>query len=147
MELFDRPYPYAMTKGSFGKEGDNIASFSIDPSKNDIVDVELQFRSDTLYVNFLRRQPLGSERLDITGQGNAGRIFATVMDIVKRFVTSTIVDQIIIIAMEEGSGARGRIYRMLLNKYADRMGYHFYETVKKSHGEIWFSLERKDDVF
>jgi hypothetical protein len=147
-ELFDRPYPYRMSKGAIGREGENIAVFTTGSSKDDVVEVELTFRMDKLYVNFIR-----GGRLDITGQGNASKILATVMHLVEEFVASAIVDEIVIIVeIGQGSGARQRIYRSLMNRHADRLGYKVYEWVKKGDApsgadNLHFSLVRKDDIF
>jgi len=147
LELFDKPYPYRMKKGQIGRDGDNIAVFSAGSSKDDEVEVDLTFRMDKLYVNFIR-----GGRLDITGQGNASKILATVMDMVAKFVTSAIVDEIVIIVeVGQGSGARERIYRSLMNRHADKLGYKVFEWRKKAdapsgNDNIWFSLVRKDDI-
>lgn len=147
-ELFDKPYPYRMIRGDFGREGNNIGMFNVGSSRDDVVEVELTFRMDNLYVNFLR-----GGRLDITGQGHASKILATVMDMVKRFAESAFVAEIVIIVeVDQGSGARERIYRNLMNRYADKLGYKIYEWRRKADSpsgsdNIWFSLVRKDDIF
>lgn len=139
-----------MTKGGFGKEGDNMGAFSVGDSKDDEVEVELTFYESKLYVNFLR-----GGRLDITGQGNASKILATVMEMVKRFVASALVEEVIIIVEEDGgSGARARIYRTLMKRYADRLGYDTFEkgvgapasndkSRPRDSRTLWFSLVRR----
>ena len=136
-ELFDRPFPYKMEKGGFGKSGQTIVSFLVEPK--DEVRVILDYYGDTLSVNFTRN---GS--LEITGGGFAERILATVLEIVKKFSTVEVPAEIQIISSD--SDSRSRVYERMIGRHAKSMGFELVGVQKKGP-ETWFFLSHESNVF
>ena len=142
-ELFDRPFPYRMVRGGFGKVGDNVGVFSVDSSKNDEVEVELTFRDSRLFVNFLRGDDSREKTMELTGQGSAERVLATVMQMIEKFLESADVSQVVIVTMKEENDSRQRVYRRLIGRYAQKMGYAAQEK-HNSFSELWFILNKNN---
>lgn len=135
-ELFDRPFSYKVEKGGFGKSGQTIVSFLVEP--NDEVKVVLDYYGDILSVNFLRN---GS--LEITGGGHAERILATVLDIIGKFSAVEIPAEILIISAN--SDSRSRVYSKMIQRYAKSRKYEV--SVQQKGPETWFSLSHESNVF
>ena len=140
-ELLDRPFPYRVEKGGFGKEGQNTFLFS--PGEGDVVRVYLLYHVNVLHVSFTR-----NEKLNLTGEGSAERILATVLELTQKFVEKEVPHEIRILAPIEGSGARQRVYEKIISRNASRFGFELVGSRMNSDREHWdFSLSHKDNVF
>ena len=139
-ELYDQPFPI------FKVEEDNIsASYSYkirDDGRND------QFGriDDYMVVNFGYIQP-DEEAWDmdftrggstaLTGEGQASRVFASVMDAFKRFTKRYYAKTISFYAQKAEieaktlsyrSGSRVKLYHSLIKRYAEKYGYRLAKT-------------------
>jgi hypothetical protein len=139
-ELLDRPFPYRVEKGGFGKEGQNTFLFS--PGEGDEVRVYLEYRVNILNVDFTR-----NGNLNLTGEGSAERILATVLELVRKFVEKSTPDEIRILAPIEGSGARQRVYERMIRRNASKFGFELVGSRMKDREHWDFSLSHKDNVF
>jgi hypothetical protein len=139
-ELLDRPFPYRAEKGGFGKEGQNTFLFS--PGEGDEVRVYLEYRVNILHVDFTR-----NGNLNLTGEGSAERILATVLELVQKFVEKEVPHEIRILAPIEGSGARQRVYEKIISRNASRFGFELVSSRMKDRENWEFSLSHKDNVF
>lgn len=138
-ELFDRPFPYEIVRGGYGKFGQNVFDFDVNGSERIRVIVELF--EDRLYLSFTANG--GS--IEMTGKGSAERILATVMEILKKTLEKTTPDEIIFIAPTD-SPARARVYEKMVGRYAKGFKYELVNTHRKSD-EIWFTLSHEQNVF
>ncbi len=73
-----------------------------------------------------------SMRGDATGEGDAMRIFATVLDVVQEYVKKNKPDIIRVFGMKQGNmdvnrgiGSRIKLYDKLVKRYAGRLGYKY----------------------
>lgn len=118
VEAFDKPYRYHMRK-----DGDEyVARFDTD--KGDPVDVYIEPYVNpedeiSWEVEFKR-----GGRQSVTGEGDAMRIFATVMDIMKKFIAKEKPQTIVFTAAKEEEdygknirGSREKLYLRLAKKY------------------------------
>ena len=135
-ELFDRPFPYKLEKGGFGKSGQSILSFFVGP--NDEVKVVLDYYGDILSVNFLR-----NGNMEVSGEGFAERILATVLEIIHKFSAVEIPAEILIISAN--SDSRSRVYSKMIERYAKSRKYEV--SVQQKGPETWFSLSHESNVF
>ena len=140
-ELLDRPFPYKVEKGGFGKEGQNTFTFS--PGEGDVVRVYLEYRVNILHVDFTRN---GS--LELAGKGSAERVLGTVLELVRKFVEKEVPHEIRILAPMDKSGSRKRVYERMMSRYASQAGFDLVGSRMSKDGENWeFSLSHKDNVF
>ena len=143
-ELFDRPFSYNALRGGFGRSGQSI--FVFEPDKNEKIRVSVELFGEKLYLSFTSN---GS--MELTGKGNAGRILATVMDIMKKFLEHSTPDEITFIAPTD-SPARARVYERMVKRYLQGTEYELVKIHRKkidhlNPDEIWFHISHKDNVF
>jgi len=140
-ELLDRPFPYKVEKGGFGKEGQNTFLFS--PGEGDRVRVYLEYLVNILHVDFTRN---GS--LELAEKGSAERVLATVLELVRKFVEKEVPHEIRILAPMDKSGSRKRIYERMIGRYASQAGFELGHSKMARDGENWeFFLFHRDNVF
>jgi len=147
-EAFNRPYRY--TKHKLYK-GNIVYRFIPD----DKTEVDVIFKEDEVSddesvwrVSFERNQ-----RQDMTGEGDAMRIFATVIDIIRDFTKKEKPQEIEFSAVkpdwfeiELGDkpntvSSREKLYKRMVQKYAPQMGYKY--VVSRRKGATDYTLVRK----
>ena len=145
-EAFDKPYRFS-SKGLNKKEGNVKYDFTTEDSMPD--EVEVYFESDGeeephYTISFDRD---GST--SVTGEGDAMRIFATVIAIIKDFVKKrdpklmgfSAFKDVFASSTAPGKGSREKLYDRMLKKYAGSMGYKYYKVSGVDKTE--FELRRK----
>jgi len=70
----------------------------------------------------------------ITGRGDAERVFATVLQAVQQFV-QRVRPQVVLFSGKETS--RARLYRALVNRYANQWGYQLYPLTMERAKEVF----------
>jgi len=145
-ELFDRPFPYRAIRGGFGRSGQSIFVFETDGAESQRIRVILDLFAEKLDLSFT-----SDGSLELTGKGNAGRILATVLDILKKFLEHSTPDEITFIAPTD-SPARARVYERMVKRYLQGTEYELVKIHRKkidhlNPDEIWFHISHKDNVF
>ncbi len=144
-EAFDKPYKF--TKRELFKGYIVYRFFTDDKSDVDVLFKENEISDDETvwYVTFERKG-----EMSVTGEGDAMRIFATVIDIIKDFTKKEKPQELAFSAdkpawaVDAGKGqkrSREKLYKKLVQRYAGRMGYKYSSTSSSSATE--FSLVRK----
>ena len=144
-EAFDKPYKF--TKRELFKGYIVYRFFTDDKSDVDVLFKENEISDDETvwYVTFERKG-----EMSVTGEGDAMRIFATVIDIIKDFTKKEKPQELAFSAdkpawlVDAGKGQKGsreKLYKKLVQRYAGRMGYKYSSTSSSSATE--FSLVRK----
>ena len=156
-EAFNRPYKYSLRKT---QSNFYIGKFDL-PDKGDItVFFEGHEWSDTESswgVKFQRTHPSRPQgSLDVTGEGDAMRIFATVIEIIKEFVKKEKPQELAFSAEKPAErmtlphdhpkrskelGSREKLYKRLVQRYAGRMGYKY--TTQTDNSATDFRLVQK----
>ena len=150
-EAFNRPYRY--TKHVLFK-GHTVYRFvPDDKTEVDVIFKENEISDDESYwaVSFERNM-----RQDMTGEGDAMRIFATVIDIIKDFSKKEKPQSLVFSAEKPAwrvslphdhpkrskeMGSREKLYKRLVQRYAGRMGYKY--STQSDYGATDFRLVRK----
>ena len=145
-EAFDKPYKFS-GKGLNKKEGNAKYTFTTEDDWGD--EVEVFFESDkeeepNYTISFDRD---GST--NVTGEGDAMRIFATVIAIIEDFVKKrnpklmgfTAFKDVFASATAPGKSSREKLYDRMLKRYAGTMGYKYYKVSGGNKTE--FELRRK----
>ena len=150
-EAFNRPYKFSkqkLYKGYFV-----YRFFTSDRSEVDVLFKENEISDEESYwvVNFER-----DGRQDQTGEGDAMRIFATVIEILKDFTKKEKPQEIGFSAEKPASritlphdhpnrskemGSREKLYKKLVQRYAGRMGYKY--STKTDYNATDFKLVAK----
>ena len=86
---------------------------------------------------------------ELTGQGDAQRIFATVIDAIQKFIKKEKPASIDFSAdkmVEPGQNAesRAKLYNSLVKRYASALGYD--SNIKDEGDQVTYTLKRKKDV-
>ena len=134
-EAFNRPYSYKRIPLF---KGHVVYRFlTTGKSEIDVLFKENEISDDESYwvVSFER-----DGRQDLTGEGDAMRIFATVIDIIKDFVKKDKPQELAFSAEKPAErislphdhpkrstemGSREKLYKRLIQRYAGRMGYKY----------------------
>ena len=150
-EAFDKPYRFRkqkLYKGMF------VYRFITD----DKSEVDVLFKEDEISddesvwrVSFERNM-----RQDVTGEGDAMRIFATVIEILKDFTKKEKPQEMVFSAEKPAErltlphdhpkrskemGSREKLYKKLVQRYAGQMGYKY--TTQSDYSATDFTLVRK----
>ena len=150
-EAFDKPYRY--TRIDLYKGFVVYRFFTSDRSEVDVLFKENEISDEESYwvVNFER-----DGRQDQTGEGDAMRIFATVIEILKDFTKKEKPQEIGFSAEKPASritlphghpgrskemGSREKLYKKLVQRYAGRMGYKY--STQTDYNATDFKLVRK----
>ena len=137
-EAFDRPYPIKWEKSEFGNSLDALATL------DDGTPLSIMFNdegNDEWQVEFYR-----DNSQEITGKGDATRVFATVLNAIQQFIKKEQPQCIIFAASKDvepgrNSQSRSNLYNSLVARYASSWGYDAYE---EDHGDqITYELTRK----
>jgi hypothetical protein len=133
-EAFDQPYPFKWEKGEFG-DLDALAQLD-DGSYLSIMFNKLRAPSSWM-VEFYR-----NNSQEVTGEGDAHRVFATVLKAIGEFITKAKPKNITFSSVKEADpkGTRAKLYDRLVQKYAGSLGY---SVTKNNHpDETYYDLKR-----
>ena len=144
-EAFDKPYKF--TKRELFKGYIVYRFFADDNSDIDVFFKENEISDDesVWYLTFERKG-----EMSVTGDGDAMRIFATVIDIIKDFTKKEKPLELAFSAdkpawaIDAGKGQKGsreKLYKKLVQRYAGRMGYKY--KVDSSSTATDFRLVKK----
>jgi hypothetical protein len=160
-ELFERPFKLVNTIPNTGSGVSYVYQISDCPSKA-VKPGDCPERNDTLTVNFSYMNPQGNEwEIDftrggstaLTGEGQASRVFASVLDAIKRFTNNYEPETLTFSAAKYElrvsdwsyrSGSRVRLYKSMISKYAPRLGYSLAYSQEKGNKMDVFVLKRND---
>lgn len=138
-EVLDRPAPWKWTRDSFNDKAARFRAGDLDYKVNIWQKPIPYVREIGWEVTF---EILGAKGLfgamDITGTGNQFLVFATVADIVKRFIEK---ERPSLIAFSAYEPTRIRLYSTLSRKLARKYGYEV--SMKKSGLDTYFHLTKK----
>lgn len=136
-EAFDQPYPITMRKGE-GGDYDGVAKLADGSNLEvtiDLVDEGFQ-GMDTFDVSFYR-----GNSTETTGEGDAFKVFATVMSAIKQFIMQYRRDSedgkspyMITFSASKAQGdapggnaqSRAKLYDRMVKRFANQMGYKVY---------------------
>ena len=110
-----------------GRAG-NVEFFYFD--KGDGLDVDINFA-----IN---------DRIGVTGEGDAFRIFATVMAMIKEFISwdvDELIGEVMFSAEKTESPSRSSLYKRMVRKYAKDIGFKAHVSDDKKH-TVDFTLRR-----
>jgi len=144
-EAFDKPYRY--TKKELFKGYIVYRFFTDDGSDVDVLFQENEISDDesVWHVLFERKGEMG-----VTGEGDAMRIFATVIDVLKDFTKKEKPQELAFSAdkpawaVDAGKGQKGsreKLYKKMVQRYAGRLGYKY--KIDSSSTATEFRLVKK----
>ncbi len=136
-ETFDQPYNYG-----WKEQSDNIWRGGFATKTNDDVEVNFEKVVGEWLVDFFRD---GSR--EISGRGDAFKIFATVMTMTSEFI-NIVKPNIIVLAArktEDGKNSRAKLYTKMVNRFASENGYNFQESLG-SNNRTFYHLTRKEQA-
>lgn len=138
-ELFEKPYPFGKIQKEHGRK--YMATALTDAGK--LLKIEFdQLSNGTWDISF---KVSGS--YTYTGQGDAFKIFATVIAATKEFIQQFEPDELIIVAMKElgldnkDVTSREKLYSRMTKKFARELGYTLYTS--KTRDAATYRLLRK----
>ena len=139
-ETFDQPYPIKWEKSEFG-DYDALATL---PDGNPLTIMFNHESPEEVVITFWR-----NNNLELTGEGDAQRVFATVLQSIQEFLK---IEQPEIISfsaskeVEPGQKmmSRSKLYDRLVSRYAQQWGYNA-KTVDHEEGVV-YNLTRKQNV-
>jgi hypothetical protein len=139
-EAFDNPYKGNWVKTEFG-------DYDILAHLEDGSDLSIMFNhegNDEWHVEFYRN---GS--LDVTSEGDAQRVFATVLSAIQQFIKKEHPWRLVFSASKDvepgqNSQSRAKLYDRLVKRYATAWGYEEYS---EDHGDmVNYELTKKQGV-
>ena len=139
-EAFDQPYKSKWAKGEFG-DVDVLAKL---PDGTNLSIMFNHFGDNEWGVEFHR-----NNSQELTGEGDAQKIFATVLNAIQKFVKKYKPESLNFTASKEvGPGqnrqSRAKLYDKMVQRYASAMGYEAYQ---EDHGVgVVYELTRLADV-
>ena len=136
-EAFDKPYPYKMKHDSGWDRYTATAKLN-DGSKFVMTISEIGGAWD---VEFTR-----GGKMDLTGEGDQMRVFATVIAIMREFIKKESPDEIAFGAEKEQGNkkdltSREKLYSRMIKKFAGEMGYRSSE--KSLRNSTVYTLTKK----
>jgi hypothetical protein len=132
-EAFNKPYPLTWEKSEYG-DVDALATLE------DGTHLSIMFEHTTPYevaVSFWR-----NNSQEVTGEGDAQRIFATVLSAIQQFLKQEKPANITFSAVkaDDPSGSRSKLYTKLVQRYAGAWGY---QSSSFDHGDqVTYELTR-----
>lgn len=123
MEAFDQPYPITWEEGDFGSydalarldDGTNLSiNFNLESGGPEGMD-------DEWHVEFWR-----NNSLELTGEGDAQRVFATVLMAIREFIKKQHPERVRFSAAKDDNDnnqSRAKLYNRLVQRYAASWGY------------------------
>ena len=147
-EAFDQPYPIKWEEGEDGGTADALATLG------DGTYLSIMF-TDDYYGDELGDWGIEFHRnnsQEVTGEGDAQKVFATVLEAIRQFVDSHNPNSVTFSASKEpeadmaqpGSNvnpeSRAKLYNRLVQRYASSMGYRAQQ--EESNGKVTYVLRR-----
>ena len=146
VEAFTQPYPITWEKSEYGSydalarldDGSNLSiNFNLESGGPEGMDEEW-------HVEFWRDNSLG-----VTGQGDAYKIFATVMQAIQEFIQEEQPETIVFSASKEvepgqNPNSRASLYKRLVQRYAQSWGYKVQSSDQGK--DVVFKLDRIDGI-
>ena len=139
-ETFDNPYPIKWEKSEFG-DYDALATL---PDGNPLTIMFNHESPDEVVITFWR-----NNNLDLTGEGDAQRVFATVLQAIQEFLKIERPATISFSASKEvepgqNMMSRSKLYDRLVKRYAQQWGYDA-QSIDHEEGVV-YNLHRKQNV-
>ena len=152
-EAFDQPYKLKWEKG---EHGDYDALATLDDGTFLSIMFNNEFKNNWM-VEFYR-----NNSQEVTGEGDAQRIFATVLMAIGQFIKKKKPVSLFFSAVKEDDpkGSRAKLYNTLVNRYATNLGYSVTtrnddrgmsfkltkvkQGVAEAKGELWRVLEPRN---
>lgn len=139
-EAFDQPYPIKWEKSDYG-DYDAMTKLPDGTPLTIMFDHE---SPDDVVITFWR-----NNNLELTGEGDAQRVFATVLHAIQEFLKMEQPTNISFSASKEvepgqNEMSRAKLYDRLVKRYAQQWGYNA-QTVDRDEGVV-FNLTRKQNV-
>jgi GNAT superfamily N-acetyltransferase len=139
-EAFDRPYAFNWSRGDHG-------DYDVFVKLPDGSPLNISFNhegDDGWHVAFDR-----GHSQDITGEGDAQRIFATVLTSIQQFIIKQDPDRLYFSASKDvdhgqNPESRARLYERMVNRYADAIGYDV--VVDDRRGHTMFILDKEQSL-
>lgn len=146
VEAFTQPYPITWEKSEYGSydalarldDGSNLSiNFNLESGGPEGMD-------EDWHVEFWRDNSLG-----VTGQGDAYKIFATVMQAIQEFIQEEQPETIVFSASKEvepgqNPNSRASLYKRLVQRYAQSWGYKVQSSDQGK--DVVFKLDRIDSI-
>lgn len=132
-EAFDKPYPFKLKK-----ESDRSYTAGIRLPDNSYLDIIIKRSQGQWEVIFKR-----DDSIEVTGEGDAMRIFSTVLAATKKFIEME--DPTFVrftAAKTKEQQSRSSLYKRLVNRFANQMGYDSEHTDIST--KTMFLLLKKD---
>jgi hypothetical protein len=140
MESFDQPYPLVWEKSEYGAYD---AYTKLDDGSNLSIAFELETgpAGEEWHVSFWRNYSL-----EVTGEGDAQRIFATVLSAIQKFIKKEHPERIVFSAAKgeeeyRPGESRARLYSRMVQRYAQSLGYQ--ARSQEDNEVIKFELTRQ----
>jgi hypothetical protein len=153
LEAFDSSHQFSDIDRHRDEDGDEHDTLSTNFRASDGSEVVVYFEpehNDTWLIHFERQSPKGSYRDNISGQGDAFKIYATVLKIIEKFINKKKPKSVTFNAKktefdsdakEKEVKSRAKLYDRLINKFASKMGYRLSRKVDTS-GMAFYILDR-----
>jgi hypothetical protein len=134
-ESFNQAYPLTWETGEFG----DIDAYAELPDGTPLSIMFNKEDNDMWIVEFYR-----NNSQDVTGEGDAQKIFATVLTAIQQFIKKVKPKLVTFSAVKEGdpTGSRSSLYDRLVQRYANGLGY----SLERHHGpgKVSYDLIKKD---
>ncbi len=139
-ETFDQPYDY-----TWDEQTNEAWHGQFITKTNDYVEVEIQSWGKYWRIEFTRSGDSGISDSKITGEGDAMRIFSTVIAMMGEFIRDIRPNIIKFSAekSEEDSESRSKLYTRIVNRFAAINGYS--SQISAQDGMTSYILTRKED--
>lgn len=134
-ESFNQSYPLTWQRGDFGMDAFTKLpdGTPLEINFNDEYDHE---GNEVTQVEFYRSRSQG-----VTGEGDAQRIFATVLAAIQQFITDERPKRITFAADKEEGESRASLYTKLVQRFAQPLGYQVETT--EAGTSLYFNLTRR----
>lgn len=135
-ELFDQPYDYkwfSQTKGAWRG--------TFKTASNDEVEVNIENFREKWIIEFTR-----NDIFNVTGDGDAVRIFSTVIAMIDEFISieSPLLIKFSADKAKSGSDSRAKLYTRMINRFANKVGYS--STARVVDDKVFYVLRMKEDL-
>lgn len=134
-ETFDNPYSMTWEQGDSAYD----ALVNLDDGTNLSINFNEEYDEEDRpywHVEFWR-----NNSLDVTGEGDAQRIFATVLTAIQEFVSKERPKRIVFTADKGPGPSRANLYTRLVQRYAQAMG--FAVETEMAGPNLYFTLTRQ----
>jgi hypothetical protein len=120
LETFDKPYPLSWEEGTDG----DARAFAKLPDGTTLLIMFNHEGNEEYQVEFHR-----GNSLDVTGEGDAYKIFATVLHAIQKFIKERSPEMIFFSGEKGNTGtnpSRTKLYTRMVQKFARQLGYNTY---------------------